>query len=377
MEIVKQIIAFRNSTTTKRLKSYQETPSLMEIYGINRREIRHTSLLKWIFSEKNPVGKNALELFIDVLFESKFFKIECTNIKPEIYNKILLGNYKIDSFSSSENFSVSNGLVDLVIEFSIEDISFNIIIENKVYSEEHNEQTIRYYNHFNNKFREKVNLFVFLSPLSSKEYESLEVPQCECKEYIQINYQIILEKVVIPLLNLDIDSTTKYILEDYIMALSTPVNSNYKQNNYIMAISPKESELLNMFWKENKELILKAVEATKNNLHLEPEEREFAQKIDSVVKSTENKGIGAFVKQTLKNLAFEGKLSNEVDKLLDKQLSKSIFNINYPLLIKTEGSSPLHYWKDIITINDENFYMCCEWFESSRVLFEIWKKQVE
>lgn len=371
-EIIKRIIDFKNNNTTKQLRKFYSTASLMEIYGINRKEIRHTSFLKWLFSPNCPVAKNAIGLFMDVLLSSKYFNPD--NINKDLYNKLLLGIFNIDSFNSNENISVSGGEIDLSFEFTIEKFKIKIIVENKVYSLEHKSQTQRYYDSINEKYKDFTNFFVYLTPISTLELEDLNEPQCECKEYIQINYQILLDKIIVPLLKENIDSTTRYILEDYIMALSTPVNTNLIKNRY-MAISTKESELLTMFWNENEDLILKAVEATKDNVHIEPEKREIAKKINALLNDSEEK-IGAYVKRNLRQLSEENKItSDEVINLTNKEFSKNTFDINYGLLIKAENSSPTHYWKDQIKIGGVDYFMCCEWFEKNRGHFDVWLKK--
>jgi hypothetical protein len=78
-QIENLLINFKNSQTTKQLRSLQNTPSLMEIYGINRKEIRHTSFLKWLFSNDCVISEKALVLFVDLLLDSKFFNINSLN----------------------------------------------------------------------------------------------------------------------------------------------------------------------------------------------------------------------------------------------------------------------------------------------------------
>jgi hypothetical protein len=240
-----------------------------------------------------------------------------------------------------------------------------------VYSSEHKHQTQRYYDFIVEKYHNYSNLFVYLTPVSNLELENIDVPQCECKDYNQINYQLILDKVLTPLLLEQLDGTTKYFIEDYIMALTIPVNKNtYKY----MAISAKESELLTLFWEQNQDLILKAVEATIENTHIEPEKREIAKKINELLNNSDEK-IGAYVKKNLLQLANENKFNQiNINNLLDKDFSKVTFDINYALLIKEQNISPLHYWKDIIKINDINYFMCCEWFEKNRYNFDNWLK---
>ena len=347
----------------------------MEIYGINRKEIRHTSFLRWLFSPNCEIAKIALKQMLDIIVASNHFKDKMLN--DELYKLIVIGNYEIDSWSSKENHTINGGEIDLHIALTINNYRLELVIENKIYSNEHEDQTQRYYDFITKTNREASKLFVYLSPISSIELEKLENAQCCCKNYIQLNYQVLVDKIIEPLLSETLNKTTNYILEDYLKALSTPVN--IKQKNYkFMAISNRESELLTKFWTENEDLILKAVEATKENTHIEPEKRETAKKIGELLKS-DGERIGAYAKRTLLALFQSGKItSDEIIQFQEFNYSKITFGINYPLLNKKENENekPLHYWKDVLKIDNEEYFMCCEWFEKSRTQLDEWLKSI-
>jgi hypothetical protein len=350
----------------------------MEIYNINRKEIRHTSFLKWLFEPTNQIAESAIIKLIDIVITSKFFN--GNKYRDDLVNTLIIGNYEIDYWKVVENHNAKGGIVDLYIKAVINKMTVEIIIENKVLSNEHDDQTQRYYDFFSKSSTNSSIFFIYLTPLSSIKLDELVEPECCCKEYIQINYQQIVDGIIEVILLEEIDSTTKYILEDYLKALSTPVNTNQDKHRY-MAISSKESELLTRFWEENEDLILKAVEATKENTHIEPEKREVARKISEIMQSDQNEKIGAYVKRNLKELFFAGKItSDEIERFQDTEFSKNVFDIRYPLLKKVESRNdkPIHYWKDIININNEEFYLCCEWFENEnnndRVFFDNWLK---
>ena len=126
-----------------------------------------------------------------------------------------------------------------------------------------------------------------------------------------------------------------YAIRSYydLKALSTPVKA--KQNNFkYMAISNKENELLIRFWEENEDLILKAVEATRDNSHIEPERREVASKISELLNNKVEK-VGAYVKRNLIQLFEQNKISSEeLIDFQDAEYSKRTFDIQYPLLKK-------------------------------------------
>jgi len=374
-EIVNRIVNFKNSDTTKKLKEYYSTSSLMEIYGINRKETRHTAFLKWLFSSDCKVANAALKRFIDILLTSSHYKDEI--IGKELYNLLLIGRYDIESLVSEENKNTTDGLIDLIVDARINNFKLQLIIENKINSEEFTKQTQRYFNAQKSVNNDVEQIFIYLTPISSISLGELIEPECECKNYIHINYQILVDQIIEPLLNEELDKATAYILEDYLKALSVPLYS--KPNKYnIMAISNRESELLLKFWEENEELILKAVEATKDNYHIEPDTREKARKVNEIVDYKLDK-VGSYVKRTLINLFNEGKITNEeIQSFQDAEYSKKTFDIQFPLLKKKESEfeKPQRYWKDSISIGNEEYFMCCEWYENAnnndKIFFDKW-----
>ncbi|QRM90775.1 hypothetical protein FG167_16520 [Lacinutrix sp. WUR7] len=377
-ELTKRIIAFKNSQSTKKLMDIYSTKSLMEIYGVNRKEIRHTSFLKWLFSKECMVSEVAVGYLIDVLIASKFFNEN--TIDMELYKKLVLGDYSINSLKVIENFREGiNGEIDLIIECNIDEFKLQIIVENKVYSGEFNKQTLRYFDSINNKNNNDINtFFVYLTPISLFELDQLESPECICKDFIQINYQNILDLIITPLFDEDLNDSTFHILKDYIIALRNPVE-NIKNTHQFMAITKEESDLLTQFWEENKDLIQKAVESLQTNLHVEPSIRDTAKNIaDQFKNNNEKEKIGKFVQRKLNELVAGNFINNdEISQMKSQEKSKELFDIQYPLLEdKINSTSPLHYWKDPIEINGNSYWVCCEWFENERnndrVHFEKW-----
>lgn len=84
-------------------------------------------------------------------------------------------------------------------------------------------------------------------------------PSCDCKKFIEISYQDILEEILENILKEDISSQTKVIIKDYIHCITTPSNNSKNQN--IMAMDEETRELLIKFWDSNEELIRAAIEA--------------------------------------------------------------------------------------------------------------------
>ena len=167
--------------------------------------------------------------------------------------------------------------------------NIRIIIENKVTTKEHSDQTLKYYNYYEGLEDDSwENIYVFLTPLSGFELSELTEPECSCKAYIQTNYQNLVDYLLEPILNKNISPKTESIIKDYLQALSQPTQSDddeeHKQG-LIMAIGKEERELLTKFWDQNQKLILSALYAISSD----PEQEEdIRDNISSALQSISN-----------------------------------------------------------------------------------------
>jgi predicted type IV restriction endonuclease len=92
--------------------------------------------------------------------------------------------------------------------------------------------------------------------------------------------------------------------------------------------------------------------------------------------------VGNLVRTTLIKMFNNNEISiEEVEQMKTRYYSKETFGIDYPLLVKAELSGykkPPRYWKDIVEIYGEKYFICQEWFETDqnndRQYFEKWLK---
>lgn len=102
-----------------------------------------------------------------------------------------------------------------------------------------------------------------------------------------------------------------------------------------------------------------------------------ARKINS--NTSENTGtsvlkIGKMVRKYLITVLKEGKITAyELQKLKEDEYSKQIFGINYPLLSKERfiNKRP-RYYANRVLIDNEEYYICQEWYETSRQKLKDW-----
>lgn len=77
--------------------------------------------------------------------------------------------------------------------------------------------------------------------------------------------------------------------------------------------------------------------------------------------------IGAIVRTELRKLLEDGMVSDvEIQLMQTKEYSKETFDIQYPLLMPSEGTNGLHparYYSVPITVHGKKYFLCSEWFE--------------
>jgi len=269
-QIRNEIIKFKNDLISQQLDAHYSTKTYSEILGVSRRELSHSNFLAWLFdnSESHNLSSYPLTKFLEILVISS--NNQQSHENKNLFDSIITGNVSIHRLEVVTEKSIKGvGRVDIYIEaelsYANQQQKLRVIIENKVSTSEHSDQTTKYYNYFEslNDISWK-NLYVYLTPLSGIELSELSEPECSCKEYIQTNYQNLVDYLLEPILNKDISTKTKYIIREYLLALSQPSqneDSDEHQQGLIMAIGNEERELLTKFWNQNQKLIMSAMYA--------------------------------------------------------------------------------------------------------------------
>lgn len=221
----------KETTAWKKLEEYFSKKSMMEILGVDRDENAHSKFLAWLFEKPE-----ALSLLL------AFIKSE--NKKDKV--PIIENDSKIVSIT--EDFFIDNNekrRVDILIKVypKENELPYYIVIENKVYSDEHTNQLCAYYNYYSQKYNDRV-LFLFLTLPEQLRLPKQKATKSDCKEFIPITYQDIMSNV---LDKMDKDE----MMQDYVKCLGL----SYWQERNVMAYSKDFSNLLNAFWKDNMGLI--------------------------------------------------------------------------------------------------------------------------
>lgn len=286
-ELINAIIEFNNDANVQRLQNFYNSSAFPDILGVGRRELSHSAFLAWLFDISANHGLGAapvlqlLELFV-VRSREQDKGVNDALMKAILSRSITLNNTVV----KTEN-SVAKGRADIVIDIGVGVPDANptisklrIVIENKVYSNEHDKQTCTYYKYYETEKQEGEQIcYIYLTPL-------LHEKDAKCESFVHITYQDLLDNVFEPiLLSPDLSERTRFILTEYINCLSIPVeeftgdNKKSIKQTTIMAISENERSLLESFWAKHAKLIMAIHTARASDPNLDDEERKVHEKV--------------------------------------------------------------------------------------------------
>ena len=267
------LIQFHSNQATRAIIRKINQNSILDIYGIARSETHHSKFLAWLFNpnESHNTGELALRKLLNIAVrrgieqnnQSEDFQwFKKTVLTSATHASTSASNVQVltESYVEAQGKKGAKGRIDILIqnvELGTEPI--NIVIENKIYSNEHDEQTTTYFEGINKKFPDKKNIFLYLTPKPNWEMPIKNGPSCICKDFIEINYQDILTEVLTSILEEPISSATKIAIEDYIHCITSP--SIHSKNYNTMATDKETDEMLKKFWDANEDLIRAAIYA--------------------------------------------------------------------------------------------------------------------
>ena len=251
------LMQFHSNQGTRAIIRKINQNSMLDIYGIARSETHHSKFLAWLLNpnESHHTGELALRKLLNIVVRRGIEQNNQSNVFQWFKKTVLT-----ESYVEAQGKKGAKGRIDiLVTNLALGDELINIVIENKIYSNEHDEQTTTYFDGINPKFPKQKNIFLYLTPKSNGEMPKGDGPSCACKEFIEINYQDILTEVLTSILEEPLSSATRSAIEDYIHCITSP--SIHSKNYNSMAVDKETNEMLKKFWDANEELILAAINA--------------------------------------------------------------------------------------------------------------------
>ncbi len=325
-----EIINFKNDSDFQKLENFYYSKSFSEILGVSRREMSHSGFISWLLnkSESHNLGEFTIKKFLDIVlkFGSQKFKKNST-----LYNSLVTEDYEIENINIEREKVINESrrldiYIKITLQISDKKYIIKLVIENKVESKEGTDQTNNYFNYFSSlepKENEFI-IFIYLTPISTLELIEIEEPECECKEFIQINYQSIVDYLIEPSLDQNISNQTKNILMEYLKSLSQPSiddETDGHKRELIMALGNEERKLLSSFWNKNQKLILASLYAISSDPEQEKDTRDSIREALESLSSDKDRStfdIKYNGKYFAKNLK-KSDIGLETIKLLDAQ----------------------------------------------------------
>ena len=136
------ILELLNSKDFYELEQFYSRNTILDIFNISRRELSHSSFIAWVLNPKQShgLGEYPLRRLIELCYDSLDDKLK----------NIVYSNYEISNVNVEREKSIDNdkSRLDLYITFVVQTdselLNVHIIIENKIDSEEHDNQTDKY-----------------------------------------------------------------------------------------------------------------------------------------------------------------------------------------------------------------------------------------
>lgn len=83
--------------------------------------------------------------------------------------------------------------------------------------------------------------------------------------------------------------------------------------------------------------------------------------------------VGLMANDILRKLLEEGKASeSEIVDFLNKQKSREVFGLGYPVLIESRSNNPKRYYALPLVIRGKEYYLCSQWLEKNRENLVEW-----
>ena len=282
---------FHQSATTTKLRERLRQKSILDIWGVGKKENGHSNFLAWLLSpdESHDMGFFAIQKLLLLLASLKHTPEQ--QLPKSLQYAILSGKSIIRTAKVKREVYIpsTKGRVDIVIDIELtEELEgiqrLQIVLENKINATETNKQTVRYYQHFS-KLQEKglFSIFVYLCRIQARP--------CQDVHFIRINYQQILDSLLTPTLQREnMPEYTRLLLDEYVSHLSF-----FNSDSRFIAMNEQQRNLLIKFWDENSALMSECVQAISEDPDTSPEIKEKSQNILKLCKKVNQRDRTKYV----------------------------------------------------------------------------------
>lgn len=260
-----RILKLMNSREFYALKAFYNENTIFGALNLERKETRNSAFLGWFF---NPMSNHGLGYEpIKLLLRLYFTKTdENSRDYMSLLPVVVSGNYSLSVVenislekcvgsvshqSSKDRFDIWSVLkLSYKVDDDIREVIIPMVIENKVYSGEGENQTERYFNAICEYCRVEHSdskcfpVNIMLAPVKMDS---------SCLSFTSLTYQDLLAYIIEPLMDNVADNCKSWV-NDYVRNLSITVNDSYSAYR-ILAVSQKERELVESFYALDRDLV--------------------------------------------------------------------------------------------------------------------------
>lgn len=334
------------------LKKYYQSEDIASIYGVDKFEIRHSNVLKWILE---PKGNEAIK-YLPIRNLLKL--IQNTNKYYDFYNYINLDISIIEDVKiQREKYNI-----DLLITFKLNNEDYLVVIENKLESMVHDNQLEVYKAKVNEVYKSYKKLYVFLHPgYHANPRNQTLVDEAE---YISITYQNLYDYILKPLAEFTTDSTVKLMVYYYIHTLCC-----YDSDNVIgLIVTDEERKSLESLFKDSE--ILTMIDSLYNNVkndyteYYQEHKLTFIQIFNKYLSFTNEEKLKEKIVKILKTKTYilngspYNGISNLLQDLFESLLKTNTINdLNELIYLLSEIDPLLVEEKDLLQVEHKNWYL--------------------
>lgn len=233
-----KILNLINSIEFQELNSYYNEKNILVPLNVERNENRHSAFIAWWLNPKSEhgLGDAPLKLFLRLVATKEsgeiiFKKNDC---RVDFYSRVLAGDYNITIREDFEleksvgklNSDNSKGRIDIwsALELTVKDedgkdssLAVGMLIENKIYSNEGKNQTVRYFEAVNSYMNEFPSEMEYSSGMGILLTATKQKPSCD--QFTNITYQELLTYVIEPLMS-SVDADSLQFVEAFVRKLA-------------------------------------------------------------------------------------------------------------------------------------------------------------
>lgn len=302
MNYREEIVRLCNSPAFQKLSAYYGDRGIFDILKISRIEQAHSRFIAWLLNpleQKHGCGFYPIEKFLQAvtIAKDKFASLNADAFLPVDYmNGFVSGNFAIRSVDVQTEVEIQvprNGqnidrrldiLLHVYMQKGDEEKMLPVILENKVKSHEHTDQTVDYHVWAEMAYADEEKfwkpIYVFLSPDKTGAMKEGRGRICASPYFIKINYQYLVQYVIEPSLERISRAEGRSFVRDYLRCLSYSniYDERGRREELVMARSREESELLRQFWKSNSPILSAAMAALAEDDDFSEQERRSFQR---------------------------------------------------------------------------------------------------